>query len=157
MGQGVSIRSPAVYILGTLSGGRMWVSRCLVLVCALWSAQATAGELADFNAAVEATAAHNRVALGYLRTGNTDLAGLELDRLRHSWRAFTERYAGKPPDAFSGNALYGPLFTTGNARLVAADLMLNTGRLDSAAQSLDGLRGDLYALRKASGIAVLAD
>ncbi len=131
--------------------------RFLVVMLALWGGAAWASDLADFNAAVEAAAAHNRVALGYLRTGNTDLASLELDRLRQSWRALTERYAGKPPDAFAGNALYPPLFTTVNARLVAADLMLNTGRPDAAAQSLDSLRADLYALRKASGIIVLAD
>ena len=44
-----------------------------------------------------------------------------------------------------------------SARLVAADLMLKTGRPDAARQSLDAIRGDLYALRKAAGIAVLAD
>jgi hypothetical protein len=31
---------------------------------------------------VEAASAHNRVAIGYLRTGNADLASLEIDRLR---------------------------------------------------------------------------
>ena len=135
----------------------MQIWRIVALVLALCSAPALAGELADFNAAVEAASAHNRVALGYLRTGNTDLASLELDRLRQSWRGLSERYAGKPPDAFAGNALYGPLFTTVNARLVAADLMLNSGRPDAAAQSLDGMRDDLYALRQASGVTVLAD
>jgi len=131
--------------------------RLFVFILALWAAPAYAGELAVFNAAVEEASAHNRVALGYLRTGNTDLASVELDRLRASWRALTERFVGKPPDAFDGNPLYGPLFTTVSARLVAADLMLKSGRLEAAAQSLDELRGDLYALRKASGIVVLAD
>ena len=54
-------------------------------------------------------------------------------------------------------ALYGKLFTGVSARLVAADLMLKTGRLEAARQSLDAIRGDLYDLRKATGIAVLAD
>lgn len=131
--------------------------RILLILLALWCGGARASELAAFNAAVEAATAHNRVALGYLRTGNTDLASLELDRLRQSWRALTERFAGKRPDAFDGNPLYGALFTTVSARLVAADLMLNTGRPEAAAQSLSDLRGDLYALRKASGVVVLAD
>lgn len=116
-----------------------------------------AGDLTDFNTAVEAASAHNRVALGYLRTGNTDLASLEIDRLRQSWRALTERFAGKRPDAFDGNPLYGALFTTGSARLVAADLMLNSGRPEAASQSLVALRTDLYEMRKASGVVVLAD
>lgn len=131
--------------------------RLVVFLLVVWSVGARAGELATFNVAVEAAAAHNRVALGYLRNGNSDLASLELDRLRTNWRALTERFAGKPPDAFDGNPLYRPLFTTVNARLVAADLMLNSGRLDAAAQSLSAIRADLQALRKASGVVVLAN
>jgi len=118
---------------------------------------AVADDLADFNAAVESTAAHNRVAMGYLRTGNADLASLEIDRLRATWSILTERFAGKRPAAFDGNPLYSKLWTVGSARLVAADLMLNSGRPEQAVQSLAGLRGDLYELRKASHVVVLAD
>jgi hypothetical protein len=133
----------------------------LVVVLTLWAGstlpRAWAGDLADFNAAVESASAHNRVAAGYLRTGNTDLASLEIDRLRAAWGDLTKRFAGKRPDAFDGNPLYGPLWTAGAARLVAADMMLKTRRAEAAVDALNGLRGDLYALRKASGIAVLAD
>ena len=115
------------------------------------------GELADFNAAVEDASAHNRVAIGYLRTGNLDLASLEIDRLRDTWGKLSARFAGKRPDAFDGNPLYGGIWTLMSTRLVAADLMLKTGRPESAIQSLNGIRDDLYALRKASGIVVLAD
>ena len=118
---------------------------------------AWAGDLADFNAAVEDASAHNRVAIGYLRTGNADLASLEIDRLRAAWGQLAARFAGKRPDAFDGNPLYANIWTGMSARLVAADLMLKTGRPEAAIQSLNGIRGDLYALRKASGIVVLAD
>jgi len=123
----------------------------------LWAGAAMAGDLADFNAAVESAAAHNRVAIGYLRTGNIDLASLEIDRLRESWGQLTQRFAGKRPDAFDGNPLYATIWTVGSAHLVGADLMLKTGRADAAAGALNALRSDLYALRKASGIVVLAD
>lgn len=131
--------------------------RLFVLIVVLWSGAARAGELADFNAAVEAASAHNRAALGALRSGNAALASPELDQLRTSGRALTERFAGKPPDAFAGNPLYDPLFTVASARLVAADMMLNSGRPEAAAQSLADMRGDLYVLRKASGVVVLTD
>jgi hypothetical protein len=136
----------------------MWAcfARASILIIAL-SAPAFAGDLADFNAAVENASAHNRVAVGYLRTGNNDLASLEIDRLREAWGQLSQRFAGKRPDAFNGNPLYAPLWTTGSARLVAADLMLKTGRAEAAADALNALRGDLSALRKASGIVVLAD
>ncbi len=128
---------------------------CLTLV--LLAGAAKAGDLADFNAAVENAESHNRVAIGYLRTGNTDLASLEIDRLREAWGALQQRFSGKRPDAFDGVALYGNLWTVVSARLVAADLMLKTGRPEAARQSLEAVRADLYDLRKAAGITVLAD
>lgn len=142
---------------------RICCARGAILVVAMtfWTGlalpRAWAGDLADFNAAAEGVASHNRVATGYLRTGNADLASLEIDRLRAAWSDLTSRFAGKRPDAFDGNPLFPALWTAGAARLVAADLMLKTGRFEAAAQSLNGLRGDFYELRKASGIVVLAD
>lgn len=133
------------------------IARAACLVLALVASPALAGDLADFNAAVEQAESHNRVAIGYLRTGNIDLASLELDRLREAWGTLQQRFADRRPDAFDGVALYGLLWTGVSARLVAADLMLRTGRPDAARQSLDAIRGDLYDLRKAAGIAVLAD
>ncbi len=50
---------------------------------------ARADDLSDFNAAVESASAHNRVAIGYLRTGNVDLASLEIERLRDAWGKLT--------------------------------------------------------------------
>jgi hypothetical protein len=130
---------------------------CLVLTLLGGALSAHGDELVDFNAAVEAASAHNRVAIGYLRTGNADLASLEIDRMRDSWVQLTERFSGKRPSAFEGNALYSKLFTGVTARLVGADIMLKTGRLDAARDALDAIRGDLYELRKASGVVVLAD
>ena len=134
-----------------------WVARVACLVLVLCCSVARADDLAEFNAAVEAVSAHNRVAIGYLRTGNADLASLEIDRLRDSWSRFSERFSGKRPTVFDGNELYGKLFTVMNARLVGADMMLKTGRLDPARDALNSVRGDLYDLRKASGVVVLAD
>jgi hypothetical protein len=132
-------------------------ARGAILAFALWPITGWAGDLADFNAAVEAASAHNRVAIGYLRTGNGDLASLEIDRLREAWGKLAARFSGKRPDAFDGNPLYGPLWTTASARFVATDMMLKAGRPEQIADALNGLRGDLSALRKASGIVVLAD
>jgi len=140
-----------------------WAARIACLVVALllpllpgsWAARAD--DLSDFNAAVEATSAHNRVAISYLRTGNVDLASLAIDRLRDAWSKLTERFSGKRPHAFADNALYSKLFTGVSARLVGADIMLKSGRLDAARNALEAVRGDLYDLRKQSGIVVLAD
>jgi hypothetical protein len=125
-----------------------WAARIAYLVVALLSGSwaARADDLSDFNAAVETASAHN-----------VDLASLEIDRLRDSWGKLTEHFSGRRPNAFADNALYGKLFTSVSARLVAADIMLKTGRLDAARDALDAVRADLYDLRKQSGIVVLAD
>jgi len=133
------------------------VARAAILCLALFAGAARAGELADFNAAVEQASAHNRVAIGYLRNGNIDLASLEIERLRAAWGKLNERFAGKRPDVFDGNPLYVTVMTDIATRLVSADMMLNSGRPDIARQSLDGIREDLYNLRKSAGIVVLAD
>jgi hypothetical protein len=136
---------------------RLARAACLVLALLSGGAVAKADDLADFNAALEAAAAHNRVAIGYLRTGNADLASLEIDRLRAAWGRLVERFSGHRPAAFDGNVLYAKTLVGISARLVGADLLLKSGRLDSARQSLDAIRGDLYALRKSAHVVVLAD
>lgn len=137
-----------------------WVARVACLIAVLFGSltdSRAAGALAEFNAAVEEVSAHNRIAIGYLRTENVDLASLEIDRMRNAWVTFTERFAGNRPDAFERNPHYGNLFTAVNARLVGVDLMLKTGRLEAARSGLNAIRKDFYELRKTSGVVVLAD
>src|SRR6476660_7467280 len=136
-----------------------WVARiaCLVGLLVGGLSNSHAADLAEFNAAVEDVSAHNRVAIGYLRTENLDFAALEIDRMRNAWVTFTERFAGNRPNVFEGNPHYSNLFTAVNARLVGVDLMLKTGRFDAARTGLNAIRKDFYDLRKASGVVVLAD
>lgn len=136
-----------------------WAARiaCLFVALLAGGSAASADDLSEFNTALEAASAHNRVAVGYLRTGNIDLASLEIDRLRETWVKLTEHFSGWRPSAFANNALYGKLFTSVSARLVGADIMLKAGKLDAARNALDAVRGDLYDLRRQSGIVVLAD
>jgi hypothetical protein len=152
----VSFLGPEVYILGPMRID-FAQARIVILALVLWAAPAWADELADFNAAVENAAAHNRVAIGYLRTGNKDLALLEIDRLREAWDQVAQRFMAKRPAAFDGNPLYGKLWTTESTRFVGIDLMIAMGKPEAVAKALNGLRGDLYDLRKTSGIVVLAD
>ena len=51
----------------------------LAMLLALFASPARAGDLDDFNTAVETAMSHHRVAAGYLRTGNIDLAALEMN------------------------------------------------------------------------------
>lgn len=128
--------------------------RCALVALALLAGPACADDLGDFNAAVEAAAAHNRIAIGYLRTGNTDLASVELDRLRAAWA----RVGRLPrPAAFDDAPLYTAMMTDIATRLITADMMLNAGRPENAQQALLAIRNDLYELRKSAHVPVLAD
>lgn len=123
-----------------------------------WAAgPAFAGTLADFHAAVEGAAAHNRVAIGYLRTGNSELAALEIDRMREAWSTVGERVGKRPPEFDKVSQRYTTTMLDVSTRLVAASIMINSGRNDAARQSLEAIRDELSDLRKAAGVPVLAD
>jgi hypothetical protein len=134
-------------------------ARAAILGVALLAGLGTAlaDDLSEFNDAVEKASAHNRVALGYLRTGNLDLALLEIERLRGAWGAVSGNFAGRRPAVFDGNPVYVTAMTDITTRLVTIDLLVKMGKPDGVRQSLNGIREDLYNLRKSAGIVVLAD
>jgi hypothetical protein len=115
---------------------------------------ARADDLDDFNQAVEMAMSHHRVAAGYLRTGNIELAALELDGLRGSWAKVTLL---PRPAAFGDEQRYTATMLGIAARLLGATLVLNMGRVDVARESLDTIRKSLSELRRENNVTVLAD
>ncbi|HEY4774742.1 MAG TPA: hypothetical protein VIH40_07970 [Xanthobacteraceae bacterium] len=134
---------------------RQWIGAVLIGLTLCGSARAD--DLDDFNAAVEAAAAHNRVALGYLRTDSVDLAVIELERMKEAWAALTGRFGSHRPAVFRDNPLYAETLVDVPVRIVAALLVLDMGRTDLARDSLQAVRRSLSAMRRASGVEVLAD
>jgi len=118
---------------------------------------ARADDLAPFNAAMEDVASHNRVAIGYLRHENFDLAVVELERMKDAWSAFAEKFGGNRPAPFRDNQLYVNMLVDVPTRIVAAMIMINFGRPDIARNSLEAIRDEIRAVRRQSGVAVLAD
>jgi hypothetical protein len=116
-----------------------------------------ADELNDFNAAIETAAAHNRVALGYLRTENVDLASLELERMHAAWVEVMRLYGQHPPAAFRANPRYDPTLNEVRFYVTTAIAMLSSGQFGAAREALETNRRLLHELRQASGVEVLAD
>lgn len=116
-----------------------------------------ADELTDFNAAVEKAASHNRVALGYLRTDNIDLAAIELERLHNAWIALVKLYGEHPPESFRGNPRYAATLHDVRFFTTTALAMLSSGQLSAAREALQRNRQLLHEMRQASSVAVLAD
>ena len=132
-----------------------WSIRIAALSLLIGSTAGLADELSDFNAAVERAASHQRVAIAYLRTGNVDLAALEIDRLRQAWAAVTSL---KRPAALNRDPqLYTTTMVDVATRLVGVSIMMDSGRPDNARQGLQAIRAQFTTLRKANGIEVLAD
>jgi hypothetical protein len=133
---------------------RFTLVRSALVALALLAGPAFADDLGDFNAAVEAASAHNRVAIGYLRNDNVDLASVELDRLRAAWAQVGRL---PRPAVFDDVPLYTAMMTDIATRLITADMMLNVGRPQNAQQALLAIRNDLYQLRTSAHVPVLAD
>lgn len=140
---------------------RPFLRACIAKFAALALLAATpalaAGTLADFNAAVERASAHYRVALGYLRTGNTDLAALEIERMRETWGEVSRTFGAPPPGMTKDVQLYRNTMLDVATRLVTASMMVDSGRPQVAADALRAIRDELSELRKANGVVVLAD
>jgi hypothetical protein len=123
----------------------------LALAC---MAPVRADDLDDFNRAVEAAMSHHRVAAGYLRTGNVDLAALELEGLRAAWG----KVSSLPrPAAFRDTERYTGTMLEIAAQLIGTKLVLDLGRTDVARESLDKVRRQLSDLRRQNNVTVLAD
>ena len=127
---------------------------CMVTLLSVGLTVARADDLEDFNRAVETAMSHHRVAAGYLRTGNVDLAALEIDSLREAWAKVS---ALPRPAAFRDQQRYTETVLQVAAQLIGAQLVLNLGHADVARESLDKIRRQLSELRRENGVTVLAD
>jgi hypothetical protein len=130
------------------------VGLCLIAGCV---GRSSAGELADFNAAVEHASVPYRLALDQLSGGDGNAALSDVERMRVEWSSIVERFAARPPDAFDGNELYAATLADVATRITAAQTMIKTRRLDPARTTLAAIRVELSQMRRASGLFVLAD
>src|SRR5947208_11315178 len=127
---------------------------CMAACLACLAAPARADDLDDFNRAAEAAMSHRRVAAEYLRTGNIDLAVLEIEGVREAWGKVSTL---PRPAVFRDQQRYTGTMLEIAAGLVGASLVLNLGRPDVARESLGTIRASLSRLRRENGVAVLAD
>ncbi len=133
-------------------------SSVVFVACAIFSAApATAGDLSNFNEAVDKVAVHYRTATSYLRTGNADLAAIEVEDMRRAWTKLVKQFGSKTPDAFAGNSLYNDLLQNSARTIDKALGLIDSGDLSGAAQETIQLRKNLSAMRRASGLYIFAD
>src|SRR4051812_38825601 len=133
---------------------RLKRAACMAACLAGLLAPAHADDLDDFNRAVEAAMSHRRVAAEYLRTGNIDLAVLEIEGMREAWgKVSTLPQAA----AFKDQQRYTATILEIAAGLVGVSLVLRLGRSDVAREQLGTIRASLSRLRRENSVTVLAD
>lgn len=140
--------------MGSLANRLKRLLGMAALVLAVIATPIRADDLDDFNRAVEAAMSHHRVALGYLRTENVDLAVLELEAMREAW---AKASGMRRPAVYRDNPRYTETMLDVNVRIVGIFLVLDMGRIDVARASLNTIRHLLADMRRASKAEVLAD
>lgn len=120
----------------------------VLLLAMLATPAARAGDLAGFDTALEETTQHNRAALGHLRASDTMLAIIELGRLRESFGLLVERYGRALRDAHDDKAAVTTIMVDVPLRIVTAQMMIDLGRPDIAANSLVAVCRSLGALHE---------
>jgi hypothetical protein len=127
------------------------------LIALLGAAAAHADNLGPFNAAMEDVAAHNRAALGHLADHDAERAAAEIRKMQEAWGTFAQHFSGERPAAFRDNRLYVTMLVDVPTRIVTAMMMLDFGRPAIAENSLQAIRREMSAVRRESGVEVLAD
>ena len=103
-----------------------------------------------YKAGFPAANAHLRTAASYLRTGNLDLAALEIEGFSEAWN----KLGAKLPK--SDRAITQTLDSVAKAA-TAALAAIDSGDPDTARTGLRATRDTLWQLHKARGIALFAD
>jgi hypothetical protein len=111
---------------------------------------ATAGDLDVFTAALDDATLHNRAALRYLRAERTDLAVMELQRMREAFSTLVERFGKERPEALRDDPDYVTTIVDVPTRIVATFMMIDFGRIDIAEDSLVSICRSLSELRRAA-------
>jgi hypothetical protein len=129
----------------------------LLLGATLASTTAVADNLEAFKAASGEAYRHYRGAVLYLRTGNLDLAALELEDMAQKWDGLTIEFAAAPPDAFADDATWPETLADVGRRAHGALAAIDAGQADAAAETLAPVREALAELRRRNGVTFFSD
>lgn len=129
----------------------------LILLMPAAEASAAPSRLAAFNRAVAEAYEPYRGAVSYLRTGNLDLAALEIEAASERWKAVMDAFAATPPDAFAEDGEWAATLGDVASRLDAALEAVDKGDKDAALTAAGPVRAILGGLRRRNHVVVFSD
>jgi len=119
--------------------------------------QSSAPSLQAFNAAVAAAYQPMQIAAGYLRTGNSMPASLELESALAAWGKRVAPFADAPPPIFAADAAFAQDIRDLGAALAKAEDAARTGDAPAGRAATIAVRAGLSALRQRNGIYLFPD
>lgn len=133
------------------------LSLALAVLVLAGSAQAPARAGDEFQDVVRAAHGHYRMAWFYTRTGNPDVATLELGTFRQRWGEIVARFGPAPPAPYAADKSWRKSLNEVTAVLDSAVAQADGGKLKQAHRTLVGVGKALAAIRKRNNVTVFLD
>ena len=131
---------------------------CAIFAFALASAPTARGApVHDFNEAVATAYGFYREAVFLLRTGNPQVASLELEELATHWTAIVERFGPTPPDMYSIDPSWEKTLEEIDKKITRGLAASIEGDAKAAMKTLEPIRKMLSDLRRRNGVGVYSD
>ncbi len=129
----------------------------LALTVSVSGRNGSAGELKSFNQQVAYAYAPYRSAMFYLRTGNADVAFLDIKTASERWRSIVDRFVGATPDAFADEPDFIDTLKTVQEAFDSGMKALSADDQEAATRALATIRADLADLRRRNGLRAYSD
>lgn len=139
------------------------IMRKLMITCAIFAFFITPGPTArsapvhDFNEAVTVAYGFYREAFFLLRTGNPQVASIELEEMAARWTTIVERFGPKLPDMYSADPAWKKTLEAINKKIARGLAETIEGDSKAAMKTLGPIRKILSDLRRRNGVVVYSD
>ena len=111
----------------------------------------------EFNEAVTVAYGFYREAVFLLRTGNPQVASLELEEMAGRWKTLIKRFGPTPPDMYSADPAWETTLEAINKKIARGLAETIKGDAKMAMKTLRPIRKILSGLRRRNGVVVYSD
>ncbi len=119
--------------------------------------QGQASEFRKFHTALADAYPHYRETLFYLRTGNSDVALVELQKWTEKWQDITVDHGPRPPDVYADDTTWKATLTKIFDLSTSGLSQARTGRVKRAVDDLKDIRWILSKLRRRNHVVIFSD
>lgn len=133
-----------------------WKVALAILVFAVCGSRANCAPDAATSAISKVYSSY-RLALSYLRSGETELGGISLATFIDEWSALDKRFAANPPAPFDKDSQFAATLADVSKHAKDSQERLSQGDASGAVAKLEPIRSILRQMRRRNGIRTLSD